>query len=103
VEAADGLERIAASRDPEVLALLGLLHAGTDPARGAREILAARARFEELLARQPLAFADHAAEFYLGPGGDPERAWVLASANYAERPTLRAREMLERASRARLR
>jgi len=102
-DAAEGLAGIAASGDPEVLALLGQLHAAADPARGAREIAAARTRFEELLARQPLAFADHAAEFYLGPGADPERAWVLANANYAERQTPRAREILERARRVRQR
>jgi len=102
-DAAAGLARIADSGDPEVLALLGQLHAAGDPARGAREIAAARARFEELLSRQPLAFADHAAEFYLGAGADPERAWRLASANYAERKTERARQLLERAGRARVR
>ena len=98
-----GLERVADSGDPEVLALLGQLHAATDPVRGARETETARLRFEELLARQPLAFADHAAEFYLGAGADPERAWRLASANYAERKTERARQLLERADRARVR
>jgi hypothetical protein len=97
------LERVAERDDPEVLALLGRLHATTDPARGAREIERARVRFESLLARQPLAFADHAAEFYLGAGADPERAWRLAMANFAERKTPRARELLERAARARQR
>jgi tetratricopeptide (TPR) repeat protein len=101
--AAARLERIADSGDPEVLALLGRLHAADDPERGSREIARARARFEALLARQPLAFADHAAEFYLGAGGDAHRAWLLASANYAERQTPRARELLERASRAQVR
>jgi len=95
------LAPVADSGDPEVMALLGQLHAAADPVRGAAEIEAARARFEDLLARQPLAFADHAAEFYLGAGADPERAWQLASANRAERNTPRARELLERADRAR--
>jgi tetratricopeptide (TPR) repeat protein len=94
------LERVAERDDPEVLALLGRLHAASDPARGASEIERARARFESLLARQPLAFADHAAEFYLGAGADPQRAWRLASANFAERKTPRARELLERAAHA---
>jgi hypothetical protein len=97
------LARIADSGDPEVLALLGRLHAAENPARGAREIEVARTRFEALLARQPLAFADHAAEFYLGAGADADRAWHLATANYAERKTSRARELLDRADRARLR
>jgi hypothetical protein len=97
------LARVVDSGDPEVLALLGRLHSADDPARGAREIGAARERFETLLARQPLAFADHAAEFYLGAGADADRAWQLAVANYAERKTSRARELLDRAGRARLR
>lgn len=101
--AAARLERVAGSGDPEVLALLGRLHAAADPARGAREIAAARDRFEALLARQPLAFADHAAEFYLGAGADVQRALRLATANYAERQTPRARDLLERAGRAQLR
>jgi hypothetical protein len=37
-----------------------------------------------------LAFADHAAEFYLGPGADPDRAWALARQNLANRETDRA-------------
>ncbi len=40
--------------------------------------------------RHPLAFADHAAERYLGPGADPGRAWVLAPQNLAARQTTRA-------------
>lgn len=55
--------------------------------RGGCEILLARARFESLLERHPQALADHAAEFYLGPGEDPERAWILAQANLAVRAT----------------
>jgi len=34
------------------------------------QLEAARSRFEELLGRHLLAFADHAAEFYAGPGND---------------------------------
>jgi hypothetical protein len=94
---------LAGSGDPEVLALLGTLHGATDPARGQREIATARDRFELLLARQPLAFADHAAEFYLGAGADPDRALRLADANLAERNTRRARSLAERARNARSR
>ena len=38
----------------------------------------AEARYDELLARHQDAFADHAAEFWLTIGGDPERALSLA-------------------------
>jgi len=101
LDAAARLERVAESGDPEVFAMLGRLHAKTDAALAALEIDRARARFESLLAREPLAFADHAAEFYLGAGADPQRAWQLASANFAERKTPRAQGLLQRAANAR--
>lgn len=96
------LERVvAASGEPEALALLGALHARTgDPVRGRLEIARARRRFEALLARHPLAFADHAAEFYLGPGADAERAWSLACQNLAGRQTDRAFALAIEAARA---
>jgi len=52
----------------------------------------ARRGFETLLSRHLLAFADHGAEFYLGSGNDPTRAFELASINLLNRPTLRAFE-----------
>ena len=58
----------------------------------------ARAGFEALVARHPLAFADHAAEFYLGSGGDAGRALELARLNLANRPTARAFELCASAS-----
>jgi len=96
------LERVTArSRDPEALAALGVLHAHAgEPVRGGCEILLARERFESLLERHPQAFADHAAEFYLGPGEDPERAWILAQANLAVRVTERSMTLALRAARA---
>jgi tetratricopeptide (TPR) repeat protein len=88
------LERVVASTqepEPEALALLGQLHVRTgETERGECEILLARQRYDTLLARHPLAFADHAAEFYLGPGADPARAWDLARRNLANRQTDRA-------------
>jgi hypothetical protein len=57
---------------------------------GEKQLDAARFGFEELLGRQLLAFADHAAEFYAGSGGDRRRALELARANVANRPTRRA-------------
>ena len=51
---------------------------------------AARLRFEELLGRHLLAFADHAAEFYAGSGNDSRRALELARTNVVNRPTRRA-------------
>jgi tetratricopeptide (TPR) repeat protein len=51
---------------------------------------AARRGFDELLRKHPLAFVDHAAEFYAGSGNDRRRAVELARANVANRPTRRA-------------
>ena len=63
-----------------------------DHAEAAMQLAAARSGFESLMAKHPLAFADHGAEFYLGSGGDPARAFELAQLNLANRPTLRAFE-----------
>jgi len=58
----------------------------------------AEARYDELLARHPEAFADHAAEFWLTIGGDPARAGALAQQNLALRQTPRARALVRRAT-----
>ncbi|HLQ23922.1 MAG TPA: hypothetical protein VK132_11990, partial [Gemmatimonadales bacterium] len=58
----------------------------------------AEARYGTLLARHPEAFADHAAEFWLTIGGDPERALRLARQNLALRQTPRARALARRAT-----
>ena len=95
------LEPLVASRDPEVLALLGRCYARRgDAPRAVRAITAARERFAELVSRHPLAFADHAAEFFLGPGSDPERAYQLARGNLSVRRTPRAVRLAIAAARA---
>jgi len=87
--------------EPEALALLGQLHLRIgDPYLGQCEIDLAQQRYEALLARHPLAFVDHAAEFYLGPGDDADRAWGLAQQNLANRPTDRAVALAIKAARA---
>ena len=60
----------------------------------------AEARYDELLARHQDAFADHAAEFWLTIGGDPERALRLARQNLSLRQTPRARALVRRSKRA---
>jgi tetratricopeptide (TPR) repeat protein len=57
----------------------------------------AESRYEELLARHQDAFADHAAEFWLTIGGDPQRALWLARVNLSVRQTPRARALVRRA------
>ncbi len=92
---------VQSSHEPEALALLGVLHLRTgDSERGSYEIAEARKSYELLLSRDSLAFADHGAEFYLGPGADPERAWFLAQQNLANRQTPRAAALAIKAAEA---
>jgi tetratricopeptide (TPR) repeat protein len=60
----------------------------------------AEARYDDLIARHGDAFADHAAEFWLTVGGDPERALLLARQNLSLRKTPRARALVRRARRS---
>jgi tetratricopeptide (TPR) repeat protein len=79
------------SRDPEVAwRLADVLIAQERFEEAETQLDAARVRFEELLGRHRLAFADHGAEFYAGSGDDCRRALELARANVANRPTRRA-------------
>jgi tetratricopeptide (TPR) repeat protein len=57
----------------------------------------AAARFDELIASRPEAFADHAAEFWLAAGADPDKALELAKMNVEVRNTPRARALLAQA------
>ncbi len=85
-----------ASGDPEVPWRLAEVLIAQERFEEARvQLEAARTRFEELLGRHLLAFADHAAEFYAGPGNDRRRALELARANVANRPTRRARKLVQ--------
>jgi len=76
--------------DPEPMGRLAQWLADGDPTTAARYRNSARAKWEALLAREPLAFSDHGAEFYLGAGADPARAVVLAELNLANRAAPRA-------------
>lgn len=82
-----------ASGDPEVhWRLAGIAEVAGDSAEAALQLDAARSGLDALLAKHPLAFADHGAEFYSSSGGDSARAFGLAQLNLANRPTLRAFE-----------
>jgi tetratricopeptide (TPR) repeat protein len=90
------------SDDPDYAASLAriLSEAGrAEEARVWRE--KAAARYDELIARRPEAFADHAAEFWLEAGADPDRALWLAQKNLEIRQTPRAEELHVRARLAR--
>lgn len=92
---------ILSSGDPEVQwRLAQVLEAQGRIEDAVREREKARSAFESLLARHELAFADHAAEFYLGIGGDPARADALARINLWNRPTRRAVALAQATARA---
>jgi tetratricopeptide (TPR) repeat protein len=57
----------------------------------------AAARYDELTAAHPAAFADHAAEFWLGAGNDPAKGLRLAEFNLRVRRTPRASDLLAQA------
>jgi tetratricopeptide (TPR) repeat protein len=78
------------TEDPEPAGLLGELLMDSDPIEAQRWIERARSIYDDLLKRHPEAFAHHGAEFFSGPGDDPERALELALANLGHRPVERA-------------
>ena len=88
----------ASSDDPDYAAQLSriLADAGSAEDSGYWRKLAA-ARYDELIALHPEAFADHAAEFWLSTGGDIQKALRLAQINFAIRKTPRAYALLFRA------
>ncbi len=84
------------SGDPEVQWRIADARLAQGLAEQARPHLeSARLRYEELLCKHLLAFADHAAEFYAGSGSDAARAMELARANLANRPTRRAKAQMD--------
>lgn len=94
--AVDRLRSLAlSSDDPDYAAQLARIldDAGCD--RESREWRAlAAARYDELVANRPEAFADHAAEFWLAAGADPDKALRLARMNVEIRNTPRARALM---------
>jgi tetratricopeptide (TPR) repeat protein len=103
IEAALGRLRplTISSDDPDYAAQLARILSEVGQLDEAREWRGrAAARYEELLARHPEAFADHAAEFWLQAGADPERALSLARKNLEVRQTPRAVGLLAQAIRA---
>jgi hypothetical protein len=85
---------VTSSDDPQHLAQLAEARQLAGAGDSAALIEKARLRFEELEQRIPLAMADHAAWFWLGPGRDPARAVALARKNAEARPTAAAHELL---------
>lgn len=85
-----------ASDDPDYAASLARLLKGAGQVRDADKWRSvAAARYDELMARHPEAFADHAAAFWL-EAGDAGRAAGPAKMNLEVRNTPRARELFAR-------
>ncbi len=99
-EARSRLERIIeTSEEPEAMEIYGSLEILVGKfADGKRLIDQAQNRYEELLAKYPLAFADHATEFYLRTGRNAERALNLAEINLGNRETERSYVLAIRAA-----
>ncbi len=73
--------------DPEVLAQLGVFRDMVKDGSGKAALESAKNRYTELMKSLPEAYADHAGWFWLGPGGDPEKAFEAAKVNLAARET----------------
>jgi tetratricopeptide (TPR) repeat protein len=88
-----------ASDDPDYATQLACILADTGETEEAQTWRdKAEARYDQLLARHPDAFADHAAEYWLTVGGDRERALRLAQRNLSLRQTPRARALVLRSN-----
>jgi len=83
------------SDDPEYAGqLASLLADGGDKAEAAALRARAADRYRQLIAQHPAAFADHAARFWLGPGGDAKQALALARLNLDARKTSESYELV---------
>lgn len=80
--------------DPELKSVLAqkLLDKG-DRAGAQQLIREAAERYDGLVTRQPAAFSDHAAQFWLDAGGDASKALTLARQNLTYRKTARSYEL----------
>ena len=87
------------SDDPEYRAIHAEILAMRGNSKAAGEAHRAAEAYEQLLARRPEAYADHAAAFFMGVGNRPQRALELASANWKLRDTPRSRKLLVKALR----
>ena len=87
------------SDDPEYRAIHAEILAAHGDSKAVSEARAAAAAYDQLLARRPEAYADHAASFFMGIGKQPQRAVELALANLKLRDTPRAHSLLARAQR----
>jgi tetratricopeptide (TPR) repeat protein len=87
----------ASSDDPDYAAQLARILRDAGCSQFRHWCRLAAARYDELVASHPEAFADHAAEFWLAAGADPGKALPLARMNIEIRKTPRAYDLLARA------
>jgi tetratricopeptide (TPR) repeat protein len=86
------------SDDPDYAAHLARILGETGRADESRHwCWLAAARYDELIVSHPEAFADHAAEFWLAAGANPEKALRFARMNVEVRKTPRAYGLLSQA------
>ena len=90
----------ASSDDPDYAAQLARLLRDAGCSQSRHWCGLAAARYDELVATHPEAFADHAAEFWLAAGANPDKALPLARMNIEIRKTPRAYDLLARAGAA---
>src|SRR5262249_18898852 len=101
---AEGIARLRSatgSEDPEAAALLAQALADAGSAAEAESWRRRAAeRYDALVAAHPEAYADHASRFWLGAGGDPARARLLAAKNLENRRTPAAYALMVEAAHA---
>jgi tetratricopeptide (TPR) repeat protein len=86
--------------DPDVFAELGTLQNLVTPGSGDAMIKKAGAAYDELFAKLPSGYADHAGWFWVTTGGDPKKGLTAAQKNIGVRQTADAYELLIAAAEA---
>ena len=85
---------VAASDDPEFeMILAARMRTAGDVAGADAKLAHVRARYDELVQKNPEAYAEHAGWFWLDEGKDPRRALDLAKTNLAVRKTEKAHQL----------
>jgi tetratricopeptide (TPR) repeat protein len=86
--------------DPDVFAELGTLQNLATPGSGDAMIKKAGAAYDELFAKLPSGYADHAGWFWVTTGNDPKKGLTAAQKNIGIRQTADAHELLIAAAEA---
>jgi hypothetical protein len=86
--------------DPDLLAQLGVLKNLVQAKSGDDALARATARYDALMAEQPLAYADHAGWYWLVSAGEPKKALDAAKLNLSSRKTAEAYELAISAAQA---